>query len=97
MAHGNPHSWQASGLLFENCSCQVVCPGHFHFSQACTVDPCQGFWAIRFDAGEFDGIPLAGTAAVIVYEAPQQMIAGGWRVGLIVDEATSAEQHGGVR
>ncbi len=29
-------AWWARGLLFENCSCAVVCPGHFHFSQKCT-------------------------------------------------------------
>ena len=89
----DPPRWNAAGLLFENCTCQVVCPGHFHFSQVCTVDPCNGYWAIRFDEGEFDGIALAGTAAVLVYESPQHMIEGGWRVGLIVDERASPGQR----
>src|SRR5262249_59594081 len=31
-----PSSWWARGLLFENCSCTLVCPGHLHFSQNCT-------------------------------------------------------------
>jgi len=32
--------WHARGLLFENCSCQLVCPGHMHFSQPCTQERC---------------------------------------------------------
>lgn len=43
--------WWAEGLLFENCNCTAVCPGHIHFSQKCTHEVCHGFWAIRFDAG----------------------------------------------
>lgn len=43
--------WWAEGLLFENCNCTAVCPGHIHFSQKCTHNVCKGFWAIRFEAG----------------------------------------------
>ncbi len=43
--------WWAEGLLFENCNCTAVCPGHIHFSQKCTHEICHGFWAIRFEGG----------------------------------------------
>ena len=43
--------WWAEGLLFENCNCAAVCPGHIHFSQKCTHEVCHGFWAIRFEGG----------------------------------------------
>ena len=52
--------WHARGLLFENCSCQLVCPGHMHFSQACTHERCLGYWAIRIDEGAYGEVPLAG-------------------------------------
>lgn len=84
--------WSARGLLFENCSCQSVCPGHVHFSQRCTHDRCVGYWAVRFDEGALDGVALDGVRAVIAYDAPQHMIAGGWTQVLIVDETASAEQ-----
>ena len=51
---GDAARWWARGLLFECCSCQVVCPGHVHFEQLCTYDPCAGYWAIRFDDGEIE-------------------------------------------
>lgn len=77
--------WWARGLLFENCSCQLVCPGHIHFSQLCTHARCQGFWAIRFDGGQFHGLELAGARAVVVYDTPQHMVEGGWWEALYVD------------
>ena len=38
-------TWWARGLIFENCSCTLVCPGHVHFSQPCTHERCVGYWA----------------------------------------------------
>lgn len=81
-------AWWARGLLFENCSCQTVCPGHVHFSQPCTHDPCVGYWAIRVDEGEFDGVALSGARAVIAYRSPQLMIDGNWTESLILDDAS---------
>ena len=53
--------WFARGLLFENCSCQIVCPGHVHFDQLCTHERCEAWWAIRIDEGELGpAILLAG-------------------------------------
>jgi hypothetical protein len=86
-------AWRARGLLFENCNCQLVCPGHMHFSQLCTHERCKGYWAIRFDEGDFGGASLAGVKAVIVYDTPRHMIDGDWTEGLIIDQAASAEQR----
>jgi hypothetical protein len=86
-------TWWAKGLLFENCCCQVVCPGHVHFDNQCTYDRCVGYWAVRFDEGEYAGVLLAGLCAVVAYDGPQHMIAGNWTEVLIIDEAASAEQR----
>ncbi len=88
-----PPRWWAKGLLFENCCCQVVCPGHVHFDQLCTLERCNGYWAVRFDEGEFDGVRLDGLAAVIAYDSPQHMIQGNWTEVLIIDEAATAGQR----
>lgn len=94
---GPAAQWWAEGLLFENCNCTAVCPGHVHFSQPCTHDVCHGFWAIRFARGAYGGaggqsVDLAGVDAVVVYEAPQVMIEGGWTQGLVVSDRASAAQ-----
>ncbi len=51
-----PVSWFARGLIFENCTCTLVCPGHMHFSQNCTYERCKGYWAIRVDEGRFGDV-----------------------------------------
>ena len=78
-------SWWAKGLIFENCMCTLVCPGHMHFSQLCTHDRCKGYWALRFDDGAFGAVSLRGLRAFIVFDSPQRMIDGGWTQRLIVD------------
>jgi len=86
-------AWWARGLLFENCNCQLVCPGHVHFDQQCTHERCLGYWAIRFDEGEYGGVALGGTKAVVAYDCPQHMIEGNWTEVLLIDEAASAGQR----
>lgn len=86
-------SWWAKGLIFENCTCTLVCPGHMHFSQNCTHERCKGYWAIRIDDGLFGDVSLGGTRAVIAFDCPQRMIDGGWAETIIIDESASADQR----
>jgi hypothetical protein len=88
-----PSSWRASGLIFENCSCTLVCPGHMHFSQHCTHERCKGYWAISIDDGELGGVALAGTRAVVAFDCPQRMIDGGWLETIIIDESATPDQR----
>lgn len=88
-----PAAWWARGLLFENCSCQLVCPGHMHFEQLCTHEHCLGYWAIRVDEGEYDGISLAGTKAVIAFDSPRRMVDGGWTEVIIIDDSAPADSR----
>ena len=93
MPESSINGWRAKGLLFENCNCQVVCPGHMHFSQLCTHERCVGYWAIRFDDGRFGNVSLAGAKAIIAYDSPRHMIEGGWTEVVIIDEAATREQR----
>ncbi len=77
--------WWARGLLFESCNCRVVCPGHVHFDQRCTFERCIGYWAVRFDEGELEGVSLGGAKAVIAYNSPQHMIEGNWTQLTVLD------------
>ena len=86
-------AWWAKGLLFENCNCQVVCPGHVHFSNKCTRERCIGYWAIRVDEGSYADVDLAGVTAVIAYDSPQHMISGGWTEAIIIDVRASGAQR----
>lgn len=85
--------WSARGLLFENCTCQVVCPGHMHFSQRCTHERCLGYWAIRIDEGRFGEVPLGGLRAVVAFDAPQRMMDGGWTEIVLIDDSATEDQR----
>src|SRR5690349_10057961 len=85
--------WWARGLIFENCACTLVCPGHMHFRQLCTHDRCKGYWALRFDAGALDGVALNDVKALVAFDTPQRMIDGQWTQSLIIDEAASPDQR----
>ncbi len=89
-------AWWAKGLLFENCNCQVVCPGHVHFSNKCTHERCIGYWAIRFDEGSYGEVDLTAVTAVIGYDSPQHMISGGWTETFIIDARASQAQRSSV-
>lgn len=86
-------SWWAEGLLFENCSCTVICPGHVSFRQNCTHERCVGEWAVHFADGRYGETRLGGLKAAIVYDSPQQMFVGGWTQGIYVDEAADPAQR----
>jgi len=84
--------WSAKGLLFENCNCDGVCPGHIHFSNKCSHDRCIGYWAIQIHSGFFGEIDLSGLQCVVAFDSPQKMISGQWKEVIIVDKKASQEQ-----
>jgi hypothetical protein len=88
-----PTAWWARGLIFENCACTLVCPGHMHFSQLCTHERCKGYWAFRFDEGALGDVSLAGVKAVIAFDTPQRMVDGQWTQSLVIDTAAAPAQR----
>lgn len=85
--------WWAKGLLFENCNCQLLCPAHLGFKQLCTRERCIGHWAIHVETGRFGEVSLDGLNVVIVTDAPQLMITGGWTQVLYLDARADAPQR----
>lgn len=85
--------WWAKGLLFENCSCQLVCPGHMSFKQLCTCERCVGHWAVHIEEGRYSDVVLDGQNVVILYDTPQHMITGGWTEVFYVDERSDDAQR----
>jgi hypothetical protein len=86
-------SWWATGLLFENCNCQLVCPAHFSFKQLCTRERCLGLWAMTFEEGAYGGTSLRGLNAAVLWDSPRHMIAGGWTTALLIDDRADESQR----
>jgi hypothetical protein len=81
-----PTAWSLKGDVLENCSCEVVCPGHFSFRNRCTHDYCRAVWAFRVRTGVHGPIDLSGLNLVVIGDTPPYMIDGDWKVGIYLDE-----------
>lgn len=86
-------SWHARGLLFENCSCQLLCPAHVSFKQICNGDRCRGHWAFHIDAGRYGETTIDDLNIVIVFNAPVRMYSGDWTQVFYIDQRASNAQR----
>lgn len=85
--------WWAKGLLFENCSCQLLCRAHVSFKQRCDGDVCVGHWAAHIVEGRFGGVSIDDLNVAVIYEAPPLMYAGDWKQRLYIDERADTAQR----
>ena len=85
--------WWAKGLLFENCSCQLICPAHVSFKQYCQNDRCRGHWSMHITGGRYGEAPLDGLNIVVVFDSPVRMYSGNWTQVFYVDERADAAQR----
>ncbi len=85
-------SFSVQGDYFEACTCAVSCP--CIFLSPATEDTCDLLFAWHVDAGEMDGVDLAGLNAVLAVRSPKQMTDGDWTAALYLDDrADDAQNH----
>lgn len=85
-------SWEMSGKYVGSCSCALICP--------CPVDgrpnspngECRGVAVFHVAAGKLDGTDLSGVDFALVNWFPSHLTAGGWKVGVVLDEGASDGQ-----
>jgi hypothetical protein len=86
-------SWKINGRYMETCNCDYLCPCPLTGLSRSTHGTCTFAMAFRIDDGAFDGLSLGGVKFIVVGYTPGEMIEGNWDVGLIVDDAASADQR----
>ena len=86
-------TWWVKGMLFENCSCQLLCPAHISFKQICENDRCRGHWAAHVAEGRFGEVVLDGLNVVVVFEAPVRMYEGDWTQTFYIDDRADGAQR----
>lgn len=86
-------TWWARGTLFENCNCQLLCPGHLSFKQLCTHERCLGAWALHVEEGRHGDVSLDGLNSVILWDSPRHMIAGSWTTAFFLDDRADDGQR----
>lgn len=84
-------SYHLEGRLLEVCDCRVLCP--------CWIgeDPdngtCDSVQAWHFDKGAIDGLDVSGRTVAAVFHIPGNVLKGGFRAALYVDDGASDEQQ----
>lgn len=87
-------AWRVNGDYVENCNCEVACPCTVgNFALPATYDSCKALFGFHIDSGEIDGVDVNGlTVALVIVDSPKNMIEGGWRVGMFLDDRATPEQ-----
>ena len=82
--------YDLEGTLLEACSCGVLCP--------CWIgeDPdggsCDGLIAYHFDRGTIRNVDVGGLSIVNVAKIPGNVLAGNWKVAMLVSDSATDEQ-----
>ncbi len=86
-------TWWAQGLLFENCSCHLLCPAHVSFKERCDGNRCVGLWAVHIAEGRFGALVIDGLNVAVLYESGAVMSEGNWRQRLYIDKRADGAQR----
>ena len=84
-------SYELQGQLLEVCPCNVLCP--------CWIgeDPdfgtCDSVNAYHIEQGQVNGVDVSGHTLAVIIHIPGNVLKGGWRVAMIVDDTASLEQR----
>lgn len=85
--------WSIAGEFAEACSCAFLCPCITSNAAAqATEGFCTFVMTYRVDAGRFGTVDLGGVTFSVFAKSQAVMAAGGWIVGLVVDERASDAQ-----
>ena len=86
-------AWTLEGSYFENCSCDTICPCTWSgLTAPATHDRCLAMLAFHVDRGEIEGVDVSGLSFALVVDSPPVMSDGGWKLGVVLDGAASADQ-----
>ena len=88
-------AWRLSGSYLENCNCEVACPCTVaNFDAPATYEEgCRALFGFHIKSGDVDGVDVSGLAvAVVIADSPRNMLEGGWRVGMFLDDRATPEQ-----
>jgi hypothetical protein len=87
-------AWKISGDYFEACSCDSVCPCPTSgLAARPTRGSCDAGLVFHVEHGSYGATTLDGLSFAVLLHTPGPMIAGNWRVGLIVDDQATPEQR----
>ena len=85
-------AWKISGSYLANCSCNLVCPCPVDGPPTSPNGECHGHIVFQIAEGNLNDTDLSGVNVGLVNVFPSNLTAGGWKLGIVVDEAASDDQ-----
>lgn len=85
-------SWEISGTYVVNCNCQLICPCAVDGPPTGPNNECTIAALFHVANGNFDATDLVGADFVLSMWIPSNLTAGGWKVGIVVDDGASEAQ-----
>ena len=86
-------SWQVSGRSMELCSCKAMCPCWLGPNGEPDQEWCSAIFGFDVEAGNSEGVDLAGTKVVFMAHWPANFFAGNGSARLYIDDAASEDQQ----
>nr|WP_245827960.1 DUF1326 domain-containing protein [Sinomonas mesophila] len=81
-----------SGKYVQSCSCSLICPCPYDGPPTGPNGECRGVALFHIASGNSDGTDLSGVAFAFANWFPSNLSAGGWKVGIVIDEGASDGQ-----
>src|SRR5687768_10071252 len=83
-------SYNIEGQLLEVCPCDVLCP--CWIGEDPDYETCDSVNAYHIERGEIEGVDVSGRSMTAIIHIPGNVLKGGWRVAMIVDNGASPQQ-----
>lgn len=93
MAKGTP--WEVSGLYFEACSCESVCP--CYYERLPTYGFCEGLCVWHVQEGRHGSVALDGLTVIMAIRVEGDMGQNPWKCWFYIDERATEEQFAALR
>jgi hypothetical protein len=86
-------AWQVSGRSMESCSCNAWCPCWLGPDEPADQGWCRAILAYDIEAGNSDGVDLAGCKVVLMAHWPGNFFEGNGTARLFIGDGASADQQ----
>jgi hypothetical protein len=83
-------SYKLEGSLLEVCDCKVLCP--CWIGEDADNGTCRGTIAHHYTSGRIDDVDVSGLTIAMMSFIPENILKGGWRVAMYVDERATEAQ-----
>jgi hypothetical protein len=85
-------AWRISGTYVASCNCNLLCPCPTDGPPTSEDGQCRGVAVFHVADGNLDDTDLSGLNVGLVNNFPSNLTAGGWKLGIVVDDGASGEQ-----